>query len=192
MLSPKRITSSFLTWRTRFRMNMFQKQHHKFLGPFGLLVLILAFPNYSLLAQNPKAKIDTVQTVLFICEHGAARSVIASAYFNKVAQEKGLKYRAIFRGTDPDTMLTPATIKGLAHDGFDVKKWKPTKVTQHDVVNADEIVTFDCTIPAEIKSVKPLIKWDGIPAISVNYGVARDQIKSKVESLINELDRRKK
>ncbi len=173
-------------------MNMFHKQHHKFLGPLGLLVLILAFPNYSLLAQNPKAKIDTVQTVLFVCEHGAARSVIASAYFNKMAQEKGLKYRSTFRGTDPDTLLTPGSLKGLTDDGFDVSEWKPAKVTQHDVVNADEIVTFDCTIPAEIKTIKPLIKWDGIPAISVNYGVARDQIKSKVESLINELDRRKK
>ena len=29
------------------------------------------------------------QTVLFVCEHGAAKSVIAAAQFNKLAKEKG-------------------------------------------------------------------------------------------------------
>jgi hypothetical protein len=27
-------------------------------------------------------------TIVFVCEHGAAKSVIAAAYFNKLAQEK--------------------------------------------------------------------------------------------------------
>jgi arsenate reductase (thioredoxin) len=45
--------------------------------------------------------------ILFVCEHGAARSTIAAAYFNKFAQQQNLDYVAVFRGTDPDTTLTP-------------------------------------------------------------------------------------
>jgi hypothetical protein len=36
-------------------------------------------------------------TVVFVCEHGAAKSVIATAYFNKLARDRGLPYRATFR-----------------------------------------------------------------------------------------------
>lgn len=36
----------------------------------------------------PKTPIAS-QTVLFVCEHGAAKSVIAAAHFNKIAKERG-------------------------------------------------------------------------------------------------------
>jgi len=48
--------------------------------------------------------------VVFVCEYGAAKTVIAAAYFNKMATEQGLAYRAITRGTAPDeTGYRPAT-----------------------------------------------------------------------------------
>ena len=31
--------------------------------------------------------------VIFVCEHGAAKSLIAAAYFNKLAAERGMKER---------------------------------------------------------------------------------------------------
>lgn len=158
-----------------------------------ILFLIILF-NISVFAQEEKKGNSPTETttVLFVCEHGAARSAIASAYFNKLANEKGLNYRAIFRGTDPDTVLTPGTIKGLAGDGFDVKEWRPIMVKQSDVSLATKVVTFDCSIPVEIKSDKSFIKWDGIPAISKGYQDARDQIRRNVEVLIEELSKRKK
>jgi arsenate reductase len=42
------------------------------------------------MAQNKK--------VVFVCEHGAAKSVIAAAYFNKLAKERNLPYEAVCRG----------------------------------------------------------------------------------------------
>jgi hypothetical protein len=33
--------------------------------------------------------------VVFVCEHGAGRSVIAAAWFNKLAGEKQLPYRQL-------------------------------------------------------------------------------------------------
>src|SRR5437870_6278032 len=56
-------------------------------------------------------------SVVFVCEHGAAKSVIATAYFNKLAAERGLPYRAIFRGTLPQTALSERTVEALRADG---------------------------------------------------------------------------
>jgi len=36
--------------------------------------------------------------VVFVCTHGAARSPIAAAYFDKLAKENDLNFQAVFRG----------------------------------------------------------------------------------------------
>ena len=36
---------------------------------------------------------DRVDKVLFICPHGAGKSVLASAYFQRLAKERGLNVR---------------------------------------------------------------------------------------------------
>jgi arsenate reductase (thioredoxin) len=131
-------------------------------------------------------------TILFVCEHGAARSTIAYAYFNKLAKEKNLNYQAFFRGTSPDTVLTAGTIAGLTDDGFNVKDWKPLPVKQADVDRASQIVTFDCVLSNDIQLDKPLSKWDGIPAISKDYIAARNNILERVKILIEELANKKK
>jgi len=51
-------------------------------------------------------------TVIFVCEHGGARSTIASLYFNKMALDNHLPYQAIFRGLTPDPIITQETEKG--------------------------------------------------------------------------------
>ncbi|SRR6266404_3655563 len=38
--------------------------------------------------------------VVFVCEHGSVKSLIAMEYFNRSVQERGLAYRAVARGTD--------------------------------------------------------------------------------------------
>jgi len=45
-------------------------------------------------------------TVVFVCEHGAAKSLIATLYFNQLAAERGLAARAAFRGVDPQDALS--------------------------------------------------------------------------------------
>ncbi len=126
--------------------------------------------------------------ILFVCTHGAARSPIAAAYFNKLSKEQNLKYRAIFRGTEPDSILTKGTILGLKKDGFDIEDWKPKKVDLYDIEKAYKTVTFDCNLPIKNDS-KDLSdeQWNGTPSISKDYNVARDIIKEKVEKLIESL-----
>jgi hypothetical protein len=45
--------------------------------------------------------------ILLLSEHGAAKSVIAAAYFNKLASEKSINFHAIARGINLDAELSP-------------------------------------------------------------------------------------
>lgn len=159
-----------------------------------LIGLLISFSSFTSFGQIKKTGKDTtsLHTILFVCEHGAARSTIAAAYFNKIAIEKGLKYKAIFRATSPDTALTSATKKGLIEDGFDTKNMKPILVTQSDINFADEIITFDCSLPTKDSLSNKVSKWNGIPPISKDYQAARNEIVSKVQVLIAELTKKRK
>jgi arsenate reductase (thioredoxin) len=87
------------------------------------------------------------QTVVFVCEHGSAKSVIAAAYFNRLASEKGIQYRAISRGTNPDEKIDPKVKSKLAADGLDVSSWKPVKVSEKDVHGATRVITLAPELP---------------------------------------------
>jgi arsenate reductase (thioredoxin) len=134
-----------------------------------------------------KHKTQNSETILFVCEHGAARSTIAAAYFNKLSKAQHLNYQAIFRGTNPDSTLTIGTRKGLMQDSFDVQNWKPLLVSKEDIGKAAQIITFDCTLPSNISITKPMSQWNGVPSISKDYVIARDAILIKVEELVYQL-----
>jgi arsenate reductase (thioredoxin) len=156
----------------------------KVLAPcFCIFITFLSFGQDTLSTNKAKSSF----TILFICEHGAARSTIAAAYFNKLAQEQGLNYRAKFRGTNVDSVIGPTAQKGLLKDGFDILAWKPTPVTKDDIENAYQIVTVDCLLPEKDSITKPIIQWNGIPAVSKDYNLARDSIVRKVQALLTEL-----
>jgi hypothetical protein len=52
------------------------------------------------------------QTLVFVCEHGSAKGIVAAAHFNRLAAERGLMLRAIARGTDPDDEIAPNAARG--------------------------------------------------------------------------------
>ena len=145
-------------------------------------------------AQNSKAHraAKPPRTILFVCEHGAAKSVIAAAYFDVLAKKHGLNYKAVFRGTKPDTSLSPSTEKGLKEDGISTNGWKPELVTQKNMDEASQIVTLGCLLPGEDAQAMKLAKWNEIPSVSEDYRAARDEIKRRVQSLVDDLARKEK
>jgi protein-tyrosine-phosphatase len=46
-------------------------------------------------------------SIVFVCEHGAAKSLIATAYFNKLASERGMTVRATFLVAMPNNVTNP-------------------------------------------------------------------------------------
>ncbi len=158
----------------------------KFSSTISFIVLFMT--NIFAFGQDRKNDSTSQSVVLFICEHGAAKSAIATAYFNKLSKEKNLNYKAIFRGINPDTSLSSGTKKGLLQDGFDIKDWKPQLVTQHDINNAVEIITLGCDSSIDIE--KHVHAWNGIPPVNKDYQEARNQIIDKVTIFIKELEQR--
>src|SRR3954453_13930559 len=102
-------------------------------------------------------------TVVFVCGHGAAKSVIATTYFNKIAAEKGLRARAIYRGVNPQADLSVGTLKGLHEDGLTPSTEKPSSISQADVDAASVIFAIGCTLPARATASGKADTWDDVP-----------------------------
>src|SRR5262249_30662970 len=111
--------------------------------------------------------------VVFVCEHGAAKSVIASEYFNKLAAERGLAVRSIARGADPQANLSTSALKGLEHDGLPPRLDAPRPLTASEARRATRVVAFDCEQPA-MKAFQGNACWDDVPTVSDGYARARD------------------
>ena len=146
---------------------------------------IVLNPSFQLKAEEKEASRNP-RTILFVCEHGAARSVIAAAYFDKFAKEQGINYKAAFRGINPDPTLSPVAQKGLQEDGIRTSGWKPTKAAQKDLDEASEIITLGCRLPTGNVASK-VTDWNDIPSPSQDYKLARDEITKRVQSLVDRL-----
>jgi len=127
--------------------------------------------------------------VIFVCEHGAAKSVIATAYFNKMAAERGLPDRATYRGANPQAELSVSALKGLNQDGLTLPSAKPAPITSADVTSATHIFAIGCSLPAHAASSGKADSWDDVPE-DQGYAAQRDAIKKHVERLIDQLQKR--
>jgi protein-tyrosine-phosphatase len=131
-------------------------------------------------------------TVVFVCEHGAAKSVIAAAHFNRLAAEKGLPYRAVSRGTKPDEVVSPAVKAGLASEGLDVSTWRPKALSDDDIKRAKTVVSLATDLPTTKPIVKTkLLEWNDVPSMSTNYEAARNAIVKLVSEMVEKLANRK-
>lgn len=122
--------------------------------------------------------------ILFVCEHGAAKSILAAAYFNKIAGERGLNVLAVARGTNPDQELSPKTVEGLERDGLQSTEIKPQKLTRAEVESAQRIISF-CELPAEYLHRVSIEQWHNIPPVSENYETARDAMIQHINQLLD-------
>jgi arsenate reductase (thioredoxin) len=124
--------------------------------------------------------------ILFVCEHGAAKSILAATYFNKLASEKGLKIRALARGTHPDLELSQKTVSGLLADGLSPSNERPIKLSSTDLENARQLVIF-CELPIEYRSNVIVHEWQDVPPVSEDYVMARDKILENLRLLIDQM-----
>jgi len=128
------------------------------------------------------------KAVVFVCEHGAAKSVVATAYFNKLAAERGLPFRATFRGTTPQDNLSVRAVEGLKADGVAVPSSKPTAINDKDVADATHIFAIGCTLPEKARQSGKAADWSDVPD-DQGYGPMRDAIVRHVKQLLDELQR---
>jgi protein-tyrosine-phosphatase len=120
--------------------------------------------------------------ILFVCEHGSAKSVIAAAHCDRIARERGIDACASSRGTDPDAEYPPHVISGLESDALQPLESSPAALSQSDIDSADTIIAF-CS--PSLVGVAPDEVWDDVPSVSEGYARARDEIVRRVERLLS-------
>jgi protein-tyrosine-phosphatase len=151
-----------------------------------VLMLVGAVACVATSACKPPPAAEQREDVLFVCEHGAAKSVIAATYFNELAARRGLSVRAIARGADPQDQPSVATVAGLKADGLAPVVERPLPLKADDVRAASRVVAFDCGT-ATMKGLKSLDTcWDDVPTVSDDYAKAREVIRSRVTTLVDE------
>lgn len=127
------------------------------------------------------------EKIIFVCEHGAAKSIVAAAYFNKLANEKGLNLEAIARGTNPDEALSPKTISGLQTDGIQPTESVPQKLTLAEIKSAQKVITFCNLTNEEQAQANEIEDWSAVPPVGENYQIARDMILKNINQLFQTL-----
>jgi len=129
---------------------------------------------------------EQAPVVIFVCEHGAAKSILSAALFNKLAGERGLNFRAIARGTNPDPEISPKVAAGLKADGVAASELTPKKISKADLAGAKRVITF-CALPDGYPGNIKVENWDKVlPAIE-DYGKARDKLAEQIDRLLEEL-----
>lgn len=129
----------------------------------------------------------TTSTILFLCPHHAAKSVMAAAYFNQLAQQKGLAATAISAGTEPSVAIMPSVIELLQRDGVDVAGQTPRRVTPDELAQSQRIVSMGCTAEELNVASERLDLWNDVPPASQNLAGTREAILAHVRELITEL-----
>ena len=127
------------------------------------------------------------RTILFVCLHGAAKSVLAAADCRRLAAERGLAVRTASAGTEPDPEITPAVVRALRAEGVELDGQKPRRVSREDVAGAWRVVAFGCDLSQVAVPGVPIEQWDDIPAVSDGLPAARKAIGARLERLLEEV-----
>jgi arsenate reductase (thioredoxin) len=127
------------------------------------------------------------QTIIFLCPHAAAKSVIAAAYFNRIAKERGLDFVADAAGTEPQEAVSPAVVKLLAEEGIDVSQHKPRRVTELELKTAYRLVSLGCPIEELAIAPDAVEDWSDVPPPSQDLLKTRDKIGGHIQKFLDDL-----
>lgn len=138
-----------------------------------------------------RALVAPSRRVVFVCEHGTVKSVVALEYFNKLARARGLDFDAISRGTHPDSAVPAPVRDGLGRDGFDLSAFRLSPLVSSDLRSAVLVVALGADVDPIVNGTRPVIRWDSLPSVTTNYAAGRTAIRRRVERLVDSLARAK-
>lgn len=126
-------------------------------------------------------------SVLFVCVHNAGRSQMAAAYLQHLA---GDRIEVLSAGSAPADQVNPAAVAAMLEDGIDMSAETPKILTDEAVEASDVVITMGCGDTCKYYPGKRYEDWvledpagQGVEAVRP----IRDEIRRRVEGLINEL-----
>ena len=129
----------------------------------------------------------SVKSILFLCPHAAAKSVLAMTYFADLATKAGLTVTVSNAGTEPDPTINPAVEAYLKNEGFDLTGFIPKQLTETDLNSADMVVSMGCIDASQVSAGTRFLDWSDVPMLSDGFQVSRDKIYAHVVDLVEEL-----
>jgi arsenate reductase (thioredoxin) len=127
-------------------------------------------------------------TVLFVCVHNAGRSQMAAGYLRHLA---GDRVDVLSAGSQPADQVNAAAVAAMAEEGIDIAGVQPTLLSDTAVQTADVVVTMGCGDECPFYPGRRYEDWvlDDPAGLDVD-GVRpiRDEVRRRVEALVQELD----
>lgn len=127
--------------------------------------------------------------VVFVCEHGSAKSVVAARQLERLAAARGLRIQVVARGMRPEAQIADAARAGLRSDGINAGDEAPRLLSSDDARGAAVVVSFGQDVSALAGST-PVEHWDDAPPVSEDYARARDYIVSRERALLDAVARK--
>ncbi len=159
------------------------------LMPAGRLAALLALASTAARVALASPPVEAPASVVFVCEHGNAKSLIAAELFNRAAAARRSPLRAVARGVRPEAGIPAPVAAGLAGDGLAVAGFQAARMTRGEAAAARRIVAINLG-PGDRRALGASAQaWSDIPAVSVDYAAARDALAQRVTLLLEELSR---
>jgi arsenate reductase len=112
-------------------------------------------------------------SILFLCPHGGAKSVIAAAYFEKTAR---LPFVAVAAAAEEPYEEVPAPVAAF----LGIHGLVPRRVEPADFERAARVIAIDCEVDGAERS-------DDVPKVSEDFEGSVAAIRRHVDALIEEL-----
>ncbi len=125
--------------------------------------------------------------VLFLCVHNAGRSQMAAGFTRSLGTSN---VRVFSGGSEPASKVNPSAVEAMHEVGIDIADYVPQKWSMEMLHEVDVVVTMGCGDTCPYIPGKRYVDWplddpagQGVDAVRP----IRDQIKTLVESLLEEL-----
>lgn len=129
----------------------------------------------------------TTPTVLFVCVHNAGRSQMAAGWLQHLA---GDRVNVLSAGSAPANAINPVAVEAMREVGIDIAGNQPKVLTTEAVKESDVVITMGCGDTCPFFPGKRYEDWvledpagQGIESVRP----IRDEIKSRVETLLSEI-----
>jgi len=125
--------------------------------------------------------------VLFLCVHNAGRSQMGAGFMRSLGADN---VRVFSGGSEPASKVNPSAVEAMREVGIDIANYVPQKWSMEMLHEVDVVVTMGCGDTCPYIPGKRYVDWplddpagQGVESVRP----IRDQIKTLVESLLNEL-----
>jgi protein-tyrosine-phosphatase len=126
-------------------------------------------------------------SILFLCPHNAAKSLLAVVDFDRMAATRELPFRSNSAGTEPDNGPSPAVVAALRAEGIDMAGYQPRLVTEEDMAGTRRVISMGCNPDDLPPTTAPIERWDDIPPVSRDLEAAREAIRRRLKVLVDRL-----